>query len=140
MAELELANGDFTFAVDLNEPSLEPSKRPPTANVGRSLYGNTEEDSVGTLDTVGHTIVGNPASGKTRKSPAVNMSTDDSGTVTSGITVETRIDHMEGQMSSIHTTLAKLTNKSPTHTSDWPEQASASGDRAGGPSRTGRNR
>ena len=141
MDELEQADNDFTFADDLNELSIEPTKRPTTATLGRSLYGNTDDDSVGTLDTVGQTLVGSPVSKTTHRSlTPETLPTDDSGTVTSGITVETRIDHMEGQLSSIHQMLAQLTKQAPTHTPERPEQASASGNKAADSSGIGRRR
>ena len=140
MDELEQADGDFTFAEDLNDLSIEPKQRPSTTNLGRSLYGNTEEDSVGTLATVGHTIVGSPVSRKSQRPSTPDTPNTDSGTVTSGITVETRIDNMEGQLSSIHQMLAQLTNQSSTYTPERPEQASASGTKAADSSGIGRHR
>ena len=141
MDELEQADGDFTFADDLNELSIEPNKRPSTANLGRSLYGNTDEDSVGTLDTVGQTLVGSPVSRNTHMSLTLEtLPSDDSGTVMSGITVETRIDHMEGQLSSIHQMPAQLTNQAPTHTPARAERASASGTKAADSHVIGRRR
>ena len=141
MDELEQADSDFAIADDLNELSIEPTKRPATANLGRSLYGNTDEDSVGTLDTVGQTLASTPVSKTPRRSSTpVTLTTDDSGTVTSGITVETRIDNMEGQLSSIHQMLAQLTKQAPTNTPARPEQASASGTEAADSPGIGRRR